>query len=181
MASFNWNLRPKQPLVDSSLSMRCLLRGIPLKGRPEELLRQQMLRELDSLGFPRAWLAIEVPLRALYQSLYATQKGSMLSVLEIPNRRVDLVAYAQNPIQEAGGLIPFLLIECKAGAFTPRGWRQLLGYQHHVRAPFIAMVTPKACYFHALSSTETSEGEPTILSTLPSFASLLALRASSPA
>lgn len=143
----------------------CLLRGTKLSLRPEELLRQHMVQEmLTTLGYPKGWLSIEVSLHTL-----ATKRR-----LELPNRRIDIVAYMQNPVVEEGGLVPLLLIECKAGPFTARGWRQLLGYQHHIGAPFIALVTKTGCYFHALSA-ESSKTQPVCLNMLPRCDSLLSM------
>lgn len=151
MASSNWNL-----------NLRCCLRGIKLKNRPEELLRQRVVQELLGLGYPRSWLAIEVPLQAM--------------AANCPNRRLDLVAYIENPSKEQGGLIPLLLIECKAGPLTSEGWRQLLGYQYHIKAPFIAMINTTTCYFHALDVAEQDiERRPVQLERLPAFSDLTAL------
>lgn len=167
MVSSNWNLKApkaKEP-------MRCLLRGVTLSQRPEELMRQRVVHEMITvLGFPRSWLAMEVSLQAI-----CSQPTVSFGAKALPNRRVDIMAYAQNPAPEQGGLIPFLLIECKAGPFTARGWRQLLGYQHHVRAAFIAMLTSEGCYMHALADG-ASQDKPVCTSGLPSFTSLLALQ-----
>lgn len=158
MASSNWNLNNEAPST-------CLLRGTKLKVRPEELLRQHLVQEMiTTLGYPKGWLSIEVSLHTL------TTKRR----LELPNRRIDIVAYMQNPVPEEGGLVPLLLIECKAGPFTSRGWRQLLGYRHHIRAPFIAMIAKTGCYFHALSA-ESSKTQPVCLRTLPTCESLLSM------
>lgn len=167
MASSNWNLKAdKEPT-------HCLLRGKKLSSRPEELMRQRVVQEMITvLGFPKAWLAIEVSLQAICE-----QQSAFLVPVTLPNRRVDIVAYAQNPSKEHGGLVPLLLIECKAGPFTARGWRQLLGYQYHVRAACIAMLTPEGCYLHALSDG-IAQGKPICVSTLPSFDSLCFMRAS---
>lgn len=142
-----------------NLSLRCCLRGIKLKNRPEELLRQHVVQELLRLGYPRSWLAIEVPLQAMAS--------------KCPSRRLDLVAYTEHPSKEQGGLVPLLLIECKAGSLTQEGWRQLLGYQYHIKAPYIAMINTTTCYFHALDvAGQDIERKPVQLQRLPSFSDL---------
>ncbi len=83
---------------------------------PEEQVRQGLIRHLiDDLGFPPELLAVECGLN---------------------ERRTDLVAYERR----AEDLAPLLLIECKAVALNDAAMHQVLGYNHHLKAKFVALV-----------------------------------------
>lgn len=83
-------------------------------------MRQGLIRHLiDDLGFPPELLAIE---RALNE------------------RRTDLVAYERR----GETLTPLLLIECKAVPLNDAALHQVLGYNHHLKAKFVALVNQDA-------------------------------------
>ena len=83
---------------------------------PEEQVRQGLLRHLiDDLGFPAELLAVE---RGLNE------------------RRTDVVAYET----QGENLVPLLLIECKAVRLSDAALHQVLGYNHHLGAKFVALV-----------------------------------------
>jgi len=85
---------------------------------PEERVRQKLLRQMiESLGFPKSLIAIE-------------QK--------IGSRRADIICFAKN-IKSGFTLYPLLMIECKAVLFNQKTIDQVLGYNHSVRAFFVAI------------------------------------------
>jgi hypothetical protein len=87
---------------------------------PEELVRQELLGQLiDSRGYPKERIAIEVSLR----SLHSTTRRP-------PARRLDILCFDEE-------FQPLLLVECKAVALTPRVLAQVVGYNHWVGAPIV--------------------------------------------
>lgn len=83
---------------------------------------------IGELGYPKNLLAVEKDLASL---------PHLVSPLNAdPNRRIDLLCFT--PGKE--GLIPLLLIECKAGAIDTAAERQALGYNAAVGAPFVCLV-----------------------------------------
>jgi len=96
--------------------------------KPEEKIRQSVIAFLEKLGFPSSYIIQEKALSELPH----------LSVeAHLPLRRVDILAYGL--IHEA--LKPLLLIECKAESVGQEAFSQLLGYNHFVKAPFIALAS----------------------------------------
>ena len=97
---------------------------------PEEKVRQALLhRMIGELGFPRGLLAVEKPISALVP----------VTGLADPNRRIDILCF----MPKSDGLSPLLLVECKAdGSISRRAEEQVLGYNLHIRAPFVALATP---------------------------------------
>lgn len=96
---------------------------------PEEIVRQTLLHNMiRHLGYPKHFLAIEKQL-------------SEISNLEgaVPNRRADILCFQEMK----GELQPLLLIECKEMRPTQEAKRQVLGYNHFVRAPFVAVAGPE--------------------------------------
>ena len=77
-------------------------------------------------GYSASLLAVEIPLKSLVPS------GT------VPRRRLDIVCFAL----AHEGLVPVLLIECKAA--EPRGCalRQLNGYNHYLKAAAAALAWP---------------------------------------
>lgn len=108
-------------------------RGRVIRHAPEERVRQQLLEKMrDELGFPKAYLAVE---RSL--SEFTADEGN------IPKRRLDIVAFYKNQ----GVLLPLLIVECKAVPLHERMLDQIFGYNHFVRAPFIALVNQHKTIF----------------------------------
>ena len=56
----------------------------------------------------------------------------------LPERRADILCYSVRGNENA--MNPLLLIECKAITLGEKELRQLIGYNHFVKAPFIALV-----------------------------------------
>lgn len=101
------------------------LRKKTLHVTPEERVRQALLQGLVAdYGFPQELIAIEKDIRTLP------------GVRGAPNRRIDLLCYGN----WAGELQPLLLIECKAVPLSQEVVEQVIGYNVHVSAPFVALV-----------------------------------------
>jgi hypothetical protein len=114
------------------------LRGCFVKATPEELVRQQWAQHLTRvLGFPKELIAIEKQMKEL---------PHLAHLPGIPDRRVDLLCYGKGP----SGLYPLLLIECKVAPLTQKGLDQVRGYNHHIQAPFVAVVNQDAAQFSCL-------------------------------
>lgn len=100
-----------------------------IKSRPEELIRQAILKEMvERLGYPPAYIAIEKELKSLPHLQLEEQKL-------LPKRRLDIVVFAKT-----SALFPLLLVECKAT--TPLSIEfasQVIGYNAVVQAPFVAI------------------------------------------
>jgi hypothetical protein len=92
----------------------CLVRKKEVLATPEEKVRQACLNLLiTKLNYPISSLSVEQ---------YMPEVG----------RRLDILCYSQG--------IPLLLIECKAEKITEKAERQLIGYNHYIKAPFLALV-----------------------------------------
>lgn len=83
---------------------------------PEETIRQQMIVHLESLGYPKHLMRTEVRLANT-------------------TRRLDIVCYCL----AKEGVAPLLLVECKAEKITPKALTQVVGYNYHLKAPFICL------------------------------------------
>lgn len=113
--------------MDELKQLYCLIRKIWVAATPEEYIRQNTLRYLvECLEFPKASIAVEKDLSALTHSLET-----------FPNRRADILCYSK---KLSGELHPLLLIECKAVKITPKELRQIIGYNHFLKASFIALI-----------------------------------------
>lgn len=109
----------------------CPIRKVAVPALPEERIRVQLLCDLiEKLGYPAYSLAVE---KELSQMPHLRSLGSKL-----PQRRADIICFAKgiHPTEE---LYPLLLIECKAVKLTGRMVNQIVGYNHFLKAPFIAL------------------------------------------
>jgi hypothetical protein len=98
---------------------------------PEEIVRQTLLQKLvNSLGFPRELIAIEKALSEIPQISS-----------QVPDRRIDVIVFYKGK-----QFSPLLLIECKQGS-EKGAIEQLMGYNHFVQAPFIAVIDQDAITF----------------------------------
>ena len=107
------------------------MRKIAVEAYPEEIVRQAILnRMIDELGYPLPCIAVE---KALKQMPHISLAGG-----EVPDRRLDIACFAKgiNPHHE---LYPLLVIECKAIPLTPHVIKQITGYNHFLKSPFIAI------------------------------------------
>lgn len=111
----------------------CLMRKEWVIATPEELVRQKLVHHLiHDLAFPWSHIALEKSLRQMPHLTLADQ-------LKLPHRRADLVCFAKN-IHPQFNLYPLLLVECKAVKLSERVVNQVVGYNHFVKAYFIAVV-----------------------------------------
>jgi len=102
----------------------------PVRGRrvaalPEETVRQQVIAHLEGLGYPKYLMRTEVK-------------------LEGTTRRLDIVCYCK----ASEDVVPLLLVECKAAKITPKALSQVVGYNYHLKAPFICLASKNylECY-----------------------------------
>lgn len=115
-----------------TLPLICPIRNKQVSILPEEQVRVHLLFYLlSSLGFPKSCIAIEKEL-----SQMPHLKGVAHS---LPKRRADIICYAKDvhPIEP---FYPLLLIECKAVKLTNRMRNQVVGYNHFLKAHYIALV-----------------------------------------
>ena len=132
--------------------IRCLW----VKATPEEKVRQQCIQKMiGALGFPKSLLAVEKDLSTL---------PGQTSKDRIPNRRLDLLCFT--PRKE--GLLPLLLIECKAGSILDAAERQVLGYNDSVGAFFVCLVNEQEA-----KTVWHEKGEIASIPFLPSYAQLV--------
>lgn len=102
--------------------IRCLIRNESVAATPEEFVRQRVLSLMLQLGYPKGLIAVE-------QSLHRLPH---LQSTKVPLRRADILCFGNNHS-------PLMLVECKAAKLTEAVFRQVAGYNHYVRANFIAI------------------------------------------
>ena len=94
------------------------IRCCSVEATPEEIVRQKwILAMLGPLGYPKGLLSIE--------------KG-----IPFLKRRVDILCYT--PHKE--GLVPLLLVECKAEDEGVLPEKQVFGYNFTIHAPFLCVI-----------------------------------------
>jgi len=94
---------------------------------PEEKVRQKwILAMMQSLGYPKSLLAVEKSIKSLLQK----------QIFGDPSRRVDILCFT--PGEE--GLIPLLIVECKAKDEGAAPDFQVEGYNFSVGAPFLCVI-----------------------------------------
>lgn len=125
------NLKPNQ--------IFCPVRRQWVAALPEERVRQHLLKHLiTQLGFPPSLIVLEM---ALQQMPHLSP-----SQAQIPERRADIVCFAKE-IHPHHDLYPLLLVECKAVKLTPKTLNQVTGYNHFLKACFIAAVNQNEVKF----------------------------------
>lgn len=82
----------------------------------------------EQWGYPACSIVVEKALSQLPH--LSTHSG------RLPDRRVDILVYSK---AEDIGLIPLLLIECKAVPLKQGALQQVAGYNHYIGAPFISV------------------------------------------
>ena len=106
-----------------------------VKATPEECVRSRLLHYMtEKLGYPKHLLVVE------------KQLSQLPGCAGAPDRRLDIICFAK------GAKGPLLLIECKAGHVGEGAKEQLLGYNHYVKAPYVALAGQdeiKTGYFDA--------------------------------
>lgn len=138
----------------------CFLRNKWVVALPEEVIRQQLMNLMvNQLGYPKGSLSIETDLREV--------PHLKASALALPERRADLIAYAKG-IHPQWDLYPLLLVECKAVALSKKSMIQLVGYNHVLKAAFIALTNGKEMQFGW-----SENGKYRFIDQLPSYESLM--------
>jgi hypothetical protein len=100
-----------------------------VKATPEELVRQRWLKwMIHGLHYPKELLVVEKKLKELPHLF-----GKV-----VPERRMDILCYGKG-IHPSYPLYPLLMIECKEGELTEAAIDQVIGYNHHVGAYFVAV------------------------------------------
>lgn len=131
-----------------------------VKATPEEQVRQYWLKwMIHELHYPKELLAVEKELKEL-PHLYGRS---------VPERRLDILCYGKG-IHPSFPLYPLVMIECKSGRFTDDALDQVIGYNHDVKACFIAVVNLEEVKFGFFNSDEK---EYQFYSVLPSFKELM--------
>jgi len=99
---------------------------------PEETIRHHILNHMiERLGYPPSLIVVEKALRQLpHLSVNDRQ--------QVPDRRADIICFAKG-VNGQHDLYPLIAIECKAIPLVPRMIKQIIGYNHFVRACFIAL------------------------------------------
>ncbi len=129
---------------------------------PEEIVRQKLIHHLiENLQFPKNLLVLE---KALCQMPHL-----MLSPIKIPDRRADIVCFAKD-IHPDHNLYPLLIIECKAVKLTPKVINQVVGYNHYVKAKFIAIANETEIQFGFFNQEQKQYN---FLSYIPPYQELL--------
>lgn len=92
---------------------------------PEEIVRQLWLqRMIRELQYPKSLIAVEKKIPQL-------------------QRRIDILCYDPD-------CKPLLLIECKCEDLDQKAIEQVVGYNHFVKAPFVAVVNEKEVRFQSM-------------------------------
>lgn len=129
-----------------------------VKATPEELVRQQWIqRMVHQLDYPKELIVVEKAVGELPH----------LAGLKVPDRRLDILCYGNHP---SHALFPLLLIECKAAPLTEDALNQVIGYNHHVKAHFVAAAGPDRA---RLGYFDAPKNKYIFCSFLPSFKELL--------
>lgn len=110
----------------------CYIRKRWLTATPEEMIRQFLIRHMvENLHYPQSHFIIE-------KSLHQFPHLNPANLHAMPSRRVDVILLAKD-LHPNYPLYPLLLIECKAVPITAKTMRQVLGYNHYLRAYFVAV------------------------------------------
>lgn len=98
---------------------------------PEERIRQALVQHMvEALGYPASLMAVE---KALSQMPHLARHPGRL-----PLRRADVVSFAVG-IHPHHSIFPLLLVECKALSLGQKAVDQVIGYNHFLGAPFVAL------------------------------------------
>ena len=98
---------------------------------PEEIVRQTLIqRMVEQMQFPVSNLLVEQELKKFPH--LAHRKASL------PDRRIDIVCLSTG-LHRDFHFFPLLLIECKDEPLSLKVFDQVIGYNHFIQAPFIAV------------------------------------------
>lgn len=99
--------------------------------RPEEDVRQWLLKEMvEKLFFPPSLIAVEKDLKDIPHLREVNFQAA--------KRRADIIVFCAD-IHPIYPLYPLLLVECKADKLDKAAINQVLGYNHFVKAFFVAL------------------------------------------
>ncbi|MBJ7449266.1 MAG: type I restriction enzyme HsdR N-terminal domain-containing protein [Parachlamydiales bacterium] len=142
---------------------RCFdpIRKVWVKATPEEIVRQRLINMMiNQLGFPPSLLSVETDISLLPHLITLSSP--------FPKRRLDLICYGKN-IHPQYDLYPLLMVECKATCIKEIAVRQVIGYNHFVKAYYIALVGNKEI---RLGWYDDQKGDYTFIDHIPSFEDL---------
>jgi len=129
---------------------------------PEENVRQALLgKMIHELGFPLELIGVE---KGLKQMPHLCLNGS-----KIPERRADIICFGKG-IHPEHSIYPLLVVECKAIKFTTKSTHQVVGYNHHVKAYYVALANQTQ---FQLGWYDFSKQSYTFIPFLPSYAELI--------
>lgn len=114
------------------------IRKCDVPNLPEEKVRQRLILEMLSLGYPKGLIAVEKDLKNLMH-LQEEKK------FPAEKRRVDLLCYGKN-IHPKFPLYPLIVIECKAVKLSQKTIDQVLGYNHYIKSFFVAIANSDEIY-----------------------------------
>lgn len=110
----------------------CPIRKSWVAALPEEIVRQRLISFMvRDLFFPSAYLVVE-------QGLGQIPHLALQNTSNFPKRRLDLLCFGKD-IHPTHSLYPLVLVECKAVPLTSKVLNQVVGYNHHLQAYFIAV------------------------------------------
>lgn len=149
-------------LSKSKDKIYCQIRKEWIQATPEEKIRQGVLQHLIlDLRYPASHIVVEMGLHQMPHLSLSQQK--------FPLRRADIVCFGKgvHPNQD---LYPLLLIECKAIKLTQKMVRQAIGYNHFLKAYYIAVLNDREVL---TGWWNPSTKDYQFVSRLPSYADLL--------
>lgn len=147
----------------SDQQLYCPVRKLHVQAQPEEEVRQKLIHFLtERLHFPLSGLAVE---KALHQMPHLALKSKD----PLPDRRADIVCFARG-IHPAYDLYPLLLIECKAVPLNQSTIQQVLGYNRHLGAHFVAIANADEV---KLGWNDPESGETRFVPYIPTYDQLL--------
>lgn len=127
------------------MNLFCPIRKKEVVATPEERVRASFIQFLIQKGFPKELILVET---ALSELPHIKEKILL-------DRRVDILCYNTH-------LKPLLLVECKVH-LDSKHMSQVLGYNHFIQAPFLALVSS------TLLEIRTGTGEISNFKEFPSF------------
>ena len=119
-------------MTTSSNQVFCAIRREWVAAWPEEIVRQELIQMMtQAWGYPLGCLVLEKGLQQIPHLRHLQ--------ISLPKRRTDLVVMA--PFHSTQyQYYPLLLVECKAVKLTAKMFRQAIGYNLYLKAPFIALI-----------------------------------------
>lgn len=153
MGSSNPNEAVRRPRLYDAVRLKWV------KATPEEHVRQHWLKWMIHYSqYPKELLVVEKKIKELPH----------LFGKPVPDRRVDILCYGKD-VHPVHPLYPLLMVECKDEPIKPAAVDQVIGYNTHVKAFFIAVVNLEEVRFGLLNE---SKKKYEFCSVFPSFMEL---------